>query len=152
MLTGIINFIVTNMINVFIAEVRSSGYPMHPLPNQALCKTFLTTLSYIVRVKRFYNEMLAFRSVLLLDVCMLILSPNASMPIKSARDFIGAKEDIFNHQNLDLVENSAGKLIEAYIDRIDGSVILLCNVMINLINFQLTANPNFINSLPQDFV
>lgn len=99
------------MVNVFISEVRSSGYPEKPLPHRTLCKSFIILLSFIVRVKAFYNDMLDLRSVLLLDLCPLILSPPSSLVIKSARDFIGAKEDILNHQEMDLLENSASKLI-----------------------------------------
>lgn len=42
--------------------------------------------------------------------------------------------------------------MESYIDRIDGSITLLCTSMVSLISFQLSANPNYLNSLPQDFI
>lgn len=91
MIAGIIRFIINNMITVFVSEIRTSEYPDKPLPCPMLCKNFINVLSFITRVKAFYNEMLALRNILLLDICILILSPSKTKEIRSARDFIGIK-------------------------------------------------------------
>lgn len=43
---------------------------------------------------------------------------------------------------MDIPENAVCKLIESYIDKVDGSVNSFTNQIVNMILFHLTANPN----------
>jgi hypothetical protein len=50
---------------------------------------------------------------------------------------------------MDIPENAACKLIESYVDRIDGSIAVFSSALVNAIEFHLSANPNFFNQLPR---
>ena len=129
------------MIEPFISELQAFQYDKNKIPH-GFCKSFVSTLSYFVRISQFYNESLGVRNALLYNVCLpLLIAPDPST-IKSAQDFIYRREDILNTQSMDLLENAASKLIESYIDKIDGTVHQLSNYMVDMIKFQLSANPN----------
>lgn len=53
-----------------------------------------------------------------------------------------------NMHNVDNTENAACKLIESYVDKIDGSLSIFSSNMYQAIEFHLSANPNNFNSLP----
>lgn len=52
--------------------------------------------------------------------------------------------------NQDIPENAVCKLIESYIDRVDGSITHFTNALQNMIEFHLSANPNIYAQLPPE--
>lgn len=50
----------------------------------------------------------------------------------------------------DIPENAACKLIEAYVDKVDGSITLFTAEIRHMIEFHLTANPNSFAQLPPE--
>jgi hypothetical protein len=47
-----------------------------------------------------------------------------------------------------LIQNSASRLIEAFVDQVDGSLNKISQAGINIIHFQLTANPKYYQLIP----
>ena len=47
----------------------------------------------------------------------------------NAEDFKGKREDIMNMHNVDNTENAVCKLIESYVDKIDGSLSIFSSNM-----------------------
>ena len=89
------------------------------------------------------------RNNILFNLCLPILCPPDPESLSSPQDFLFSREDLMNSQSIDNIENAAGKLIEAYVDKIDGTTFELSNHLVNLIYFQLTANPRHFSGLSQ---
>jgi hypothetical protein len=52
--------------------------------------------------------------------------------------------------NQDIHENAVCKLIESYVDRVDGSITLFSAALQNMIEFHLSANPVVFAQLPAE--
>lgn len=52
--------------------------------------------------------------------------------------------------NQDIPENAVCKLIESYVDRVDGSITFYCLALQNMTEFHLSANPNIFAQLPAE--
>jgi hypothetical protein len=148
MLVDVIGFVISQLAAQFVLEFKALEYPRKELPHADLCRAFVSLLASIVRVHAFYPQALEMRSLLLFDLCLPLLLPPVITATTSASDFIARREDLINRQEMNSMGNTASRLVEAYLDRIDGSVTFLTKGMIDLVKFHLTANPNHFNSMP----
>lgn len=52
----VIKFVIEQMIDPFILEFMRLEYPKNPIPHQGLYKSFIVTLSKIIKILKFYQE------------------------------------------------------------------------------------------------
>lgn len=83
---------------------------------------------------------------MLYQLCLPLIQP--PLQIKSAGDYKAIREDILNMHCMDIPQNAVCKLVESFVDKIDGSLLLLATHMRHLVEFHLTANPYHYQQLP----
>ena len=67
-------------------------------------------------------------------------------------NFCKMKEDIVGNRIPKNIHEAAGKIVEAYSDYIDGSLSFFFNTLIDLMDFLLTADPNYYANLPPELI
>lgn len=53
------------------------------------------------------------------------------------------KENLIKLDTIRNIKDAAEKMLEAYIDKVDGSISYIYQVCLNLMDFQLTALPKY---------
>lgn len=54
--------------------------------------------------------------------------------------------------SIDIPENSVCSLLESYVDKIDGSLLFITTNLLQMIEFQLTANVNIIEKISPELI
>lgn len=90
------------------------------------------------------------RDLAVFNFCLLsFLTTNKDREM-SAEDFCSMKERIVDHDNsAKTIQQAASVCLEAYSDNIYGTVPYLVRSLINLMDFQLTADPQYYEKIPE---
>lgn len=132
-----------------ISEVRE--YPQSPVANEQVLAKFLEVLADIIHIPHLFPKILKLRDLVcyqLVFPCMLNTPKDAEL---NYEDFCRMKTSIAETADDKMFHNvheAAGMVCEALADRIDGTVTLMIEALINLIDFQLTADPKYFENLP----
>jgi hypothetical protein len=83
------------------------------------------------------------RGLILLKICLACFITTPKDQELQAEDYCHKRERIVDHNHITNVHQAAAELMEVYFDNVYGTIPFVVNTLINLMDFQLTADQKY---------
>lgn len=83
------------------------------------------------------------KETIIFDICFRCLSPQGQDLELPPDKFLNMKENLIKLDSIRTIKEAGEKMLESYIDKVDGSISYIYQACLNLMDFQLTALPRY---------